>query len=431
MKSYPATASLVTVMLLMGVCWRSFHGVFATSDAHEANEAAAPPASQGLVCLDDSFPEQDPSDLKQQHALRKWHSYWRKVFEVWLPSSFNWIPFASHTSSTTRQKEAESALITSLNRIARRQSCDEDPGDVAESFDLCQILQVYNNHESPQDLCHGATTFIEMYELREPMEMDLGDRKVKHVEDFAYSPVIHDAHMFAVESATDQSYPELQESFMSSSWLTSWGPLSWYSERRYNNEALQIYRSRYKLRDEAFAGGSHGEVWRGHRKCFVRDDACDESEALIFKRLRIESGGYRILEAGLREVYFGNLLRGKDDVYQRHLFTQYETHFFGENGELWIVFKDAGPSLRSFLYTGINSGDFVVFTHSWLWTLIRMSLAEANREDKSAEHQFVVLDSTADTTNSSNASSAAGRQLLRLILQQVSFAVARWNGSIG
>ena len=140
MKSYPATASLVTVMLLMGVCWRSFHGVFATSDAHEANEAAAPPASQGLVCLDDSFPEQDPSDLKQQHALRKWHSYWRKVFEVWLPSSFNWIPFASLTSSTTRQKEAESALITSLNPTYSPTSQDQsllvDPNSLTLTLTL-------------------------------------------------------------------------------------------------------------------------------------------------------------------------------------------------------------------------------------------------------------------------------------------------------
>ena len=108
------------------------------------------------------------------------------------------------------------------------------------------------------------------------------------------------------------------------------------------------------MNEEAFAGGSHGEIWRGRRKCFDNNmNDCNSREPLIFKRLKVESGGYRVLEAGLREVYFGNLLRGllSDDGSERPRFTSYVEHFFGENGELWIVFKDAGSSLRSFLYS--------------------------------------------------------------------------------
>jgi len=431
--------------------------VYAAEDGREAEEEALLPlsssgVSQELVCLDDgSLPSQrhpQENSKEQQHALKKWHAYWGKISQFWLPSSTRWNPFSSLTSSiTSRQEEAEYALSTSLHRVATRRHCSQDSGSDRRDDHPCQFLQVYSSHQQHHQQECNSEGGVEMYELLEPLELELGDRKVKHIEDYAYSPVIHESNKFSVEPIVDHSQ-EIQQSFLSGSgWSTSapwWNLLSWKSTtNKYNNEAVESYRSRYKLNEEAFAGGSHGEVWRGRRKCFVGDHNCNPREPLIFKRLKVDSGGFRILEAGLREVYFGNLLRGKDDVYQRQLFTQYDTHFFGENGELWIVFKDAGPSLRSCLYKGTNSGDYVVFTHSWLWTLIRMSLADNQHEEKKVDHSLELMDLTAeqnntngtseqDNTNGTESSSVIGRQLMGSFLQQVSgfIAVSPWIGHL-
>jgi len=132
--------------------------------------------------------------------------------------------------------------------------------------------------------------------------------------------------------------------------------------------------------ERAFAGGSHGEIWRARRKCPMNNKAredssnhtntffCDDGKDLIVKRLKIEYG-YGVLEAGLREVYFGELLAR--EVESSNLFTTYIDHFFREGiqsqVELWIVFENAGPSLRSFLYTPIDSAGFMIYTHSQFW----------------------------------------------------------------
>ena len=111
----------------------------------------------------------------------------------------------------------------------------------------------------------------------------------------------------------------------------------------------------------AFAGGAFGEIWRARRRCPAaaargeeggneekgsesnEGDHCDGGKDLIVKRLRIERG-QDMLEAGLREVYFGELLSREAD--SSGLFTTYVDHFFrGVEGgpvELWIVFENAG-----------------------------------------------------------------------------------------
>ena len=126
------------------------------------------------------------------------------------------------------------------------------------------------------------------------------------------------------------------------------------------------YHERYEwMDDHAFAGGSHGEVWHARRRCHSRGRSrrpngefhpCDDQRKLIMKRLKVEHG-YDLLEAGLREVHFGELLAQEKGA--EGLFTQYIDHFFREvpaalrgssrkrHVELWIVFEDAGPSLRS------------------------------------------------------------------------------------
>ena len=158
-----------------------------------------------------------------------------------------------------------------------------------------------------------------------------------------------------------------------------------------------------RMGDRAFAGGSHGEVWRARRRCPLDpagrsgEDSeeeeegssdwlgCDPEQDLVMKRLKLEHG-LDLLEAGLREVYFGELLSRESDA--APLFPGYVDHFFrdshttsslrsgaGDRLELWIVFKDAGPSLRSYIYTAVTSGDFVMYQHSPFWRRLRMSVA--------------------------------------------------------
>ena len=57
------------------------------------------------------------------------------------------------------------------------------------------------------------------------------------------------------------------------------------------------------------------------------DDDCHLGPSLIFKRLKVERG-YRILEAGLREVYLGKLLA--EEPAADGLYTNYVNHFFRE-----------------------------------------------------------------------------------------------------
>ena len=104
--------------------------------------------------------------------------------------------------------------------------------------------------------------------------------------------------------------------------------------------------------DRPFAGGSHGEIWRARRRCPINDLhtrqrettgphssnqsqslSCDDGKDLIVKRLKIEYG-YAVLEAGLREVYFGELLAR--EVESSNLFTKYVDHFFraGSKGQI-------------------------------------------------------------------------------------------------
>jgi hypothetical protein len=142
------------------------------------------------------------------------------------------------------------------------------------------------------------------------------------------------------------------------------------------------------------------------------------------KKLKVEQS-YRILEAGLREVYFGHLLLSKEKEEQQNhandekekktsttkagrkrpnqggqMFTRYVDHFFLERGnhssapqlELWIVYRYAGPSLRSFLYTGSLVGDYMIFQNSRLWTQLRKSMSKsssssASSSSSSSRHQ--------------------------------------------
>jgi hypothetical protein len=235
---------------------------------------------------------------------------------------------------------------------------------------------------------------IAVYELLTPIELELGG-KAQHVNDYAYSPVVT-VETQPINVANDASSRDLEENTMlHHSWWQWWIP--WKTLR---DRSAKFNFFKYKMNEKAFAGGSHGEIWRGRRKCLSeqssREDTPCSDDLLIFKRLKVENG-FRTLEAGLREVYFGQLLE-RIPHEPREVFTRCIDHFFGEDGELWIVFDDSGISLRSLLYTAIDAGGFVVLQQSYLWTLMRMSLhskqTESSCNSTVDEHSLATLRGT-------------------------------------
>ena len=182
----------------------------------------------------------------------------------------------------------------------------------------------------------------------------------------------------------------------------------------------------------AFAGGSHGEVWRARRRCptdtqprgnSTQSASCDDGKDLIVKRLKVEQG-YLVLEAGLREVYFGELLAREVD--SSILFTTYVDHFFrkGRRGqvELWIVFENGGPSLRSYLYEATVAMDgFVMFQHSEFWRRLRMGITASHRHKRRHKMTDDLPNSKNDDDDDGNDSSeeVEGRHLLKEVLKQI------------
>jgi len=220
------------------------------------------------------------------------------------------------------------------------------------------------------------------YLLLEVMHDNLG-RVDLHNLDYAYRPVV----------AETSYYADGKTGIWSNLWF-------------WNQHGSEYDYERMGKR--AFAGGSHGEVWKARRRCNqvvnVKDQhsqsfytkfqtpKCDESTELILKRMKVGQDP-KLLEAGLREIYFGDILNRCDQ--SSSLFTTYVDHFFhhsytSANCELWIVFQNAGPSLRSYIYTPVSSGDFVIYQHSSLWRRLRMEVT--SRSHDSTNSVAVVTD---------------------------------------
>jgi hypothetical protein len=295
----------------------------------------------------------------------------------------------------------------------------------------------------------AALYTIDTYQLLEPLHLELGI-SAKHAIDFAYTPVefsgvsrkLQYNHEYYSPTALvdERAHPIGPTS--GGSWWRWWFP---FGDR---NSFWKGPDEQYKMSETAFAGGSHGEVWRGRRLCrddnasrwmgstIFGDGTCESSRNLIFKRLKVEQG-YRLLEAGLREVYLGKLLT--EEPTAEGLFTTYVNHFFrevpkrstttspwteGENDlELWIVFEDAGPSLRSYLYSPVSAGDFLVYQHSVFWTKLRQSAA-AQKRKPSVDYDMsisMILNNETQTRQKSRASNntVSGRAVMKEILRQV------------
>lgn len=118
--------------------------------------------------------------------------------------------------------------------------------------------------------------------------------------------------------------------------------------------------------DEYIFKGGHGDVWRAHRimdKTSVNGTNDGDTDQLILKRMKTKNNPY-ILRCALREIYFGKLLQGKDS------FPLFITHFL-QDGDYWLVFRDEGSSLQSYLYNaGLGSANRIL-SPSKAWNKLR------------------------------------------------------------
>lgn len=417
------------------------------------------------------------------------------------------------TTRSTGSADDDDDGASSARKIPHQQT-DRHPLAQQQHADDCHE-HVDPTTTTAKQSSRSSSSWTYIYELLEPLHLELGGvgKKVQHVVDYAYTPAVMDhdfgdggeslassshsrhttvhnededethgvettdnGHGSETSSDSSSGKGELEEpesiprGFFHWRWWQWWMPWTTVQNERKKSErhsfsqdgeydsSSSSYSGYYKLDPEAFAGGSHGQVWRGQRRRRKRSQRngsegqafeCDsdtlendynfeeemEKEPLIFKRLKVNSG-FRTLEAGLREVYFGNLLSqlntkrpsSVDDKQSNSsslLFTEYVEHFFGdesEGGELWIVFRDAGPSLRSFLYSSLDAGDYVVYQHSGLWSRMRMSLHAQDQQEPINEQQ-IHLDAVKsdDPLPDNQVDEAFGSELIRTVLRQVRF----------
>ena len=341
----------------------------------------------------------------------------------------------------------ESSSITSGDD-GSSSSSDNDGGEEnalssSEAACLTVLGQQYDHNEE-----------IIQYVLLE-QELYLGNIDV-HKRDFAYYPVVArleenkqpEEETSAVVEAFGSRYGhpsrggqdqsgDRQLSFRWWSWVAHLSQIiqMFHNNKRdnYNKQHSTYQSSIYEeVGKSAFAGGSHGEVWRARRRCPSETTAaadkeeeernstestptsfsCDDGKDLIVKRLKIELG-YPVLEAGLREVYFGELLAR--EVESSTLFTTYVDHFFREGkrgqAELWIVFENAGPSLRSYMYETTVADGFVIFQHSAFWRRLRMGISRSRSHKRE--------DDDLPNKEGKNDKDSNGGQLLKEVLKQI------------
>ena len=294
-------------------------------------------------------------------------------------------------------------VITSSEMKNFETEDSSDPEATSQGEIPCCLIDVsdaeINNEEGKR--------FLSSYQLLEQVYGQLGLIDVHRI-DYAYKPVLSSSRMNkGIVSSTDTfKSPQLQPNSQQQSqkrrreWI--------FSKFGYGSGSEHFDNDYQRMDDHAFAGGSQGEVWRARKRCnqiqlrknqndqgtdtdpdshfenasnnnrqrSSEYSSCDEKKRLIMKRLKVENG-FKLLEAGLREVYFGDLLLSSINN-EPALFTKYVDHFFLKTSttvDLWIVYEDAGPSMRSLIYTPVSTSDFILYQHSSLWRFLRSDIA--------------------------------------------------------
>jgi hypothetical protein len=387
-------------------------------EEHSYEEEALESFALSQVCWEpplvtDRTSQKLPSALEQWR--NKWHDFWKHlltgVSQFRIPRE---LTFSTNTRTTSpsvveqysyrRQDYSQRHAGPSTELELRSASCLSTTTASNQCTDFSVTLDVYHDDTSKEPDVR--------YTLTEPIHLELGV-DMKHAVDFAYMPVEPVVEVVSTTTTEMEDPFGLEESKEPRGWWRWWLPRWLYK--------LETDSTKYRWHTTPFAGGSHGDVWRGRKLCKFYEDHC--SDALVFKRLRVQRG-FQILEAGLREVYFGGWLAEQSQEKSK-LFTKYVDHFFREASgelELWIVYADAGPSLRTFLYSAIDSGEFILYEHSWLWSQLRLSVSSSQS-----------LSSTEKATHSSNENrgsisdpraSRTGRNMMRTALKQILEAAA-------
>ena len=118
--------------------------------------------------------------------------------------------------------------------------------------------------------------------------------------------------------------------------------------------------------DQLIFHGGHGDVYRANRIDY--DGNIEFNTSYILKRMYIKDRP-AIERCALREIYFGELLKGQARI------ARYE-RYFQDNDNYWLVFLDEGVSLQSLLYViSVNNG-LAVMEPSQFW--IRLRKYDAN-----------------------------------------------------
>jgi serine/threonine protein phosphatase PrpC/serine/threonine protein kinase len=121
----------------------------------------------------------------------------------------------------------------------------------------------------------------------------------------------------------------------------------------------------YELR-EKFNRGAHGELWR-------TTSLRHKMEDFVAKRIFIEKSEALRL-SGLREIYFGKRLKNRENIarYIEHFTLPRSTSKISKSEshleDLWIIFRDEGLSLRSYLYETRH----MITTPSPFWRRMRL-----------------------------------------------------------
>jgi hypothetical protein len=214
---------------------------------------------------------------------KKWRHFWQK-YVLRLPgdrappqmADFGAGPVRADADFThTRRRKARSSSALAI----RSESCLEAyPGDsselvIAEEEEphVGMVLEVYHEGaEAPQTY---AT-----YELGDPLHLELGVA-AKHALDYAYTPVTTSSSKNGAPLSQDEKVIEKDSNH---DWWEWWLP---------RGDNKQDHYSQYRMKDGAFAGGSHGEVWRGRRRCRSNNQKSEKycNESLIFKLLRVRT----------------------------------------------------------------------------------------------------------------------------------------------
>mmetsp|Transcript_42101 Transcript_42101/g.101542 ORF Transcript_42101/g.101542 Transcript_42101/m.101542 type:complete len:1109 (-) Transcript_42101:236-3562(-) len=360
---------------------------------------------------------------------------------------------------------------------ARREPQHLSDGNPVVSEGKCHEVEARKTADidQPGDEDDRLVFFYEKaYQLTEAVSLELGVPP-RHNLDYAYKPVIPQDKPFTQQPESDENDDDSDSTAdtlwghednrdpeklsctdvspienVFSNWWKWWLP--WSHNEWWKNHGSK--RSDYKMGNSAFAGGSHGEIWRGRRICHKGSSVdCDDQKPFILKRLRVEKG-YRLLEAGLREIYMGNWILHELQEAQQSLYTTYVDHFFREipvkrsfglyqntKLELWIVFEDAGPSLRSYIYDTVTSqgGGFVMYQPSRLWSSLRSFRGKSDHQDSSLSVNLRDgKSSQSEDTNSSDQSKQQltsrgnGGDILRTVLQHIlsSAALLHENGKV-